>query len=180
MAIDLSKISKEELDQLIKEEALRRRAEMLSESKKKARVAQLAEAKKALEAELKSIDESVDIEEGIMSALGLGGGADAKRKQVVISLLSHPNKGPELLRYADDKQIAQFKQYMPEKAAAIDRFIQGGGRKAIDSKRAESYIAAYAGGAKYVAFDAKAGKYVDTGNVPGNATNAFAEGEAQA
>ena len=176
MAIDLSKISKEELDQLIKEEALRRRAEMLSESKKNARVAKLNEAKKALEKELKSIDESVDIEEGIMSALGFGGGGDAKRKQTVISMLSHPVKGRELLKYASDAQIAQFKQYAPEKTQVIDNFIKGGGRKVVDANRVESYISVYAAGAKSVKFDPATNSYSDSSVSGAHASNAFTEG----
>lgn len=150
---------------------------MLSESKKKARVAKLNEAKKALETELKNIDEAVDIEEGIMSALGFGGGGDAKRKQTVISLLSHPHKGPELLKYADDAQIAQFKEYMPQKSQAIDNFIRGGNRKAIDAKRVESYISVYAAGAKSVKFDPATNTYSDSSISGANAGNAFGEGD---
>jgi len=176
MAIDLSKISQKELDQMIKEEALRRRAEMLSESKKNLRIKQLQETKERLEAELASLNETMDMEEGLLGKL-FGGGGDEKRKQMVVNLLSHPNKGPELLKYASDEQIAQFKQYAPAKAASIDKFVQSGGRKEVNPDRVESYIKAYLDGAKYVKLDPKTGKYVDAALVPGNVGSAFAEGK---
>ncbi len=177
MPIDFSKFSQEELDQIIKEEALRRRAEMLSESKKKARINQLLEAKKALETELKTLSEDMDMEEGLLSKLGFGGGGDDKRKQTVITLLSHPVKGRELLKYASDEQIAQFKQYMPQKTQAIDNFIKGGNRKVIDANRVESFIKVNMDGAKSVRFDPATSTYSDTTQLRGaNPGSAFAEG----
>ena len=173
MPIDFSKFTQEELDQIIKEEALRRRAEMLSESKKKARINQLLEAKKALEIELKTLSEDMDMEEGLLSKLGFGGGGDDKRKQTIITLLSHPVKGPELLKYASDEQIAQFKQYMPQKAQAIDNFLKGGNRKAIDGNRVESFIKVNMDGAKSVRFDPATSTYTDTTRGGANAANAF-------
>lgn len=177
MPIDFSKFSQEELDQIIKEEALRRRAEMLSESKKKARINQLLEAKKALETELKTLSEDMDMEEGLLSKLGFGGGGDDRRKQTVITILSHPVKGPELLKYASDEQIAQFKQYMPQKAQAIDSFVKSGGRKAANPDRVESYIKVNGEGAKSIRFDPATNTYSDTTKMAGaNPGSAFTEG----
>lgn len=178
MAIDLSKISKEELDAIIKEEALRRRAEMLSESKKKAQVKRLMEHKKALENELKALDEMAGMEEGIFGKL-MGGGGDARRKEAIAELLNHKVKAPELLTYASPEQIAEFKAVMPNKANAIDGFVAKYGTK-NDPQRADAYINALMSGNKYPKWDEKSRQYVDTAQVGGNPSNAFAEGEAQA
>ncbi len=176
--IDLSKISQEELDSLIKEEVLRIKADMLSENKKMAQVALLSETKKALEKELADMNESM--EEGILGGLFGGGNKDAKRKQAIIHLLNHPNKGPELLTYASPEQIEQFKQMAPDRAKAIDSFLARlGSKKQLDPQRAESYINVLVNGGKYIKWDPDKKTYIDTGNVKGAVSGAFAESEDQ-
>lgn len=176
MKIDLSKISQHELDSIIKEEALKIRAEMLASQKKKAKLAQLNEMKKSLEIELSSLD----LEEGFLGAMfGGGGGGDAKRKQMVLNLLQHPNKGPVLLQYASDDQLAQFKQYMGgDQKGWIEWAIQKklNGKRTPDPARVDSYINFFVSGGKSPKWDGR--QYVDAAKVSGDVGSAFAEGES--
>ncbi len=174
MKIDLSKISQEELDAIIKEEALKIRAAMLAEQKKKAKIAHLNEMKKTLEKELSNLN----LDEGLLGKMFGGGGGDAKRKQAVLNLLKHPNKGPVLLQYADDSQLAQFKQYMNGDKDnwiewAIKRFLNN--KRTPDANRADSYINFFANGGDKPRWDAATHQYVDAAQMAAGAANAFSE-----
>ncbi len=176
MNIDLSKITQAELDQIIKEEAMKIKAEMLHESKVTPQQKKLMMEKKALEAELKKLDEYSDIEEGIFGKLfGGNGGA---RKQMVLNLLKHPTKSAVLLTYASPEQVAEFKSYMPaEKQDWIDWSIKRlGTKKMNDPARAESYINFHEKGGVNPTWDSAKHQYADAGRVSGNALSAFAEG----
>lgn len=171
MKIDLSKISQEELDAIIKEEALKIRAEMLASQKKKAKISQLQEMEKSLETELKSLN----LDEGLFGGLFGGGGGDAKRKQAVLNLLKHPTRGPVLLTYADDNQIAQFKAYMGGDQKGWLPWALKRVKRIPDAKRADSYINFFASGGDKPRWDAATHQYVDAAQIGANAASAFSE-----
>lgn len=181
MNIDLSKINKEHLDQIIKEEVLRLKAERLNESKVDPRQKKLMMEKSKLESELKALLESSGLEEGIFGSMFGGGGNKnaAARKQAVLNLLSHPNKSKVLLTYASPEQMEEFKSYLPADKQdfinwTIKKFIP---KKENDPARTESYIQFFMKGGKNPAWDAAKHQYADAGSVSGNASTAFAEGE---
>lgn len=183
MAIDLSKISQTQLDRIIKEEALKIKAEMLNETALNPRQRKLMEEKLALEKELGKLDEMADLEEGIFGSLfGSDKGADkngAARKQAVLNLLKHPQKVKVLLTYATPEQVAEFKSYMPaDKQSFIDWTIRKLPNKIDDAARADSYIQFHMNGGNNPAWDAAKHQYLDAGQVKGSVSSAFGEGEA--
>ena len=187
MNIDLSKITQAELDQIIKEEAMKIKADMLRESKMTSQQKRLMMEKKILEDQLKRLDESPDIEEGILGKLFGGNKADgaarkqdgAARKQAVLNLLKHPTKKDVLLMYASPEQIAEFKTYVPaDKQSWVDWAIKKlGAKKVNDPARAESYIAFHEKGGVNPSWDATRHQYTDAGQISGTAATAFGEGD---
>lgn len=172
MKIDLSKISKEELDSIIKEEALKVRAEMLADRKKKAKIAHLNEMKKTLEEELKSLD----LDEGILGKLfGGQGNNSARRRQMVLNLLSHPNKAMALLQYASPKQVEEFKSYLGDKAGMIDSIIAKrlGGKTLNVPERADKYINFFLQGGSMPKWDAATNDYLEAARVGTGAAHNF-------
>lgn len=175
MKIDLSKISKEELDSIIKEETLKVRAEMLADHKKKAKIAHLNEMQKALEEELKSLG----IEEGIFGKLfgGQGNAANdpARRKQMVLNLLGHPNKAMALLQYASPEQVEEFKSYLGDKAGMVDSIIAKrlGGKTLNVPQRADKYINFFLQGGSMPKWDAATSDYLDAARVGTGAAHNF-------
>jgi len=174
MKIDLSKISQEELDSIIKEETLKIRAEMLANQKKKAKIAHLNEMKKSLEAEL----DSLDLDEGILGKLfggNKGGNDPARRQQMIVNLLNHPNKGMALLQYASPEQVQEFKSYLGNKAGLVDAIIAKrlGGKTMNDPKRAEKYINFFLQGGSMPKWDAATSDYLDAARVGTGAAHNF-------
>jgi hypothetical protein len=181
MNIDLSKITQTELDKIIKEEALKIKAEMLRESKMTPKQKKLVLEKRRLESELAKLNESPDLEEGIFGKLfgGNGGNNDKARSQMVLNLLKHPVKSTVLLTYASPEQLEQFKSYMPEdKKSWIDWSVRKlGAKKMNDPARTESYIKFFMDGGKNPTWDAQTHQYSDVGKMTGNVSTAFAEGD---
>jgi len=180
MNIDLSKITKADLDQIIKEEVLKIKAEMLSESKLDPQQLKLMLEKRKLENELKQLSESPDLEEGILGRMFGGGNKDGAEKQTVLNLLKHPQKSVVLLTYASPEQLARFKSYMaPDKQDYIDWAIKKyiGPKKVNDPKRAESYIKFFMDGGNNPVWDAASHQYSDAGRVGGTAATAFGESD---
>lgn len=177
MKIDLSKISKKELDSIIKEEALKIRAEMLANQKKKAKIAHLNEMKKSLEEELNSLN----LDEGILGKIFGGGGKQendpARRQQMIVNLLKHPNKGMALLQYASPEQVQEFKALLGNNAGIVDSIISKrlGGKTLNNADRAEKYIKFFLKGGSMPKWDQATGDYVDAARVGAGAANAFSE-----
>lgn len=175
MKIDLSKISKKELDSIIKEEALKIRAEMLANQKKKAKIAHLNEMKKSLEEELNSLN----LDEGILGKIFGGGGKQendpARRQQMIVNLLKHPNKGMALLQYASPEQVQEFKALLGNNAGIVDSIISKrlGGKTLNNADRAEKYIKFFLKGGSMPKWDQATGDYVDAARVGTGAAHNF-------
>lgn len=177
--VDLSKITQEELDQIIKEEALKIKQEMILESRLTPKQKKLMQEKEMLESTLKEMMDSPDLEEGIFGKLFGGGNKNEARKQTVLRLLKHPAQSQVLLMYATPEQIQEFKSYMPDgKQEWVDWAVKKLGTKKLhDGPRADSYISFFMNGGKHPTWDAQSQQYADSGSIGGGVSTAFAEGE---
>lgn len=174
----MTKISKAHLDRIIKEEALKIKAEMLKESQLDPRQQKLMEEKQKLEKELSALNESPGLEEGIFGSLFGGGDKGAARKDAVLKLLKHPNKSKVLLTYASPEQVAEFRTYLPPgNHSLIDVTLKQLRNKAEDPARAESYIKFFMDGGNNPSWNAASHQYMDAGQISGSASSAFSEGE---